>query len=204
MMNNAKIGLAVVGGYFLGRTKKAKMAIGLGMFLAGRKLRLEPLRLNKMIAGSPVLSGLSDQARDQLVDATKSAASAALAKRINGLADSLHERTLQLDAPSGAADDDRDDPADRNDGQEEGVSGSNSSAADSSPRRKAAKSPRATRSKAGSASATARRTAGKSASDTAASSARRTSSAARRTAAAGRKTASRGTRRTSERGGGDD
>lgn len=33
MMNSAKTGVALVGGYFLGRTKKAKPAIGLGMFL---------------------------------------------------------------------------------------------------------------------------------------------------------------------------
>ncbi|MDX6237683.1 MAG: hypothetical protein QOG10_2498, partial [Kribbellaceae bacterium] len=35
MMTNAKIGTALVGGYLLGRTKKAKLALGLGMFLAG-------------------------------------------------------------------------------------------------------------------------------------------------------------------------
>ena len=54
MMNNAKIGVALVGGYFLGRTKKAKMAIGLGMFLAGKKLNLDPKQLGKLVANSPV------------------------------------------------------------------------------------------------------------------------------------------------------
>ncbi|MEU8994937.1 hypothetical protein AB0C95_08980 [Streptomyces caniferus] len=97
MMNNAKIGVALVGGYLLGRTKKAKMAIGLGMFLAGRKLNLDPRQLGSMVANSPVLGPLNDQVRKELVEATKSAAGAALTQRMSGLADSLHERTLALD-----------------------------------------------------------------------------------------------------------
>ncbi|PBC80671.1 hypothetical protein SAMN05216511_6709 [Streptomyces sp. KS_16] len=96
MMSNAKIGVALVGGYLLGRTKKAKMAIGLGMFLAGRKLNLDPRQLGALVANSPVLGPLNDQVRKELVDATKSAAGAALNQRMNGLADSLHERTLAL------------------------------------------------------------------------------------------------------------
>ncbi|MGX1761870.1 hypothetical protein ACWIG5_34035 [Streptomyces lydicus] len=101
MMSNAKIGLALVGGYLLGRTKKAKMAIGLGMFLAGRKLNLDPRQLGALVADSPLLGPLNDQVRKELVDATKSAAGAALNQRINGLADSLHERTLALDEGGG-------------------------------------------------------------------------------------------------------
>lgn len=97
MMSNAKIGVALVGGYLLGRTKKAKMAIGLGMFLAGKKLNPDPRQLGAWVAGSPVLGPLNDQVRKELVDATKSAAGAALNQRMNGLADSLHERTLALD-----------------------------------------------------------------------------------------------------------
>ncbi|MFF8789823.1 hypothetical protein [Streptomyces sp. NPDC015125] len=96
-MSNAKIGVALIGGYLLGRTKKAKMAIGLGMFLAGKKLNLDPRQLGALVANSPVLGPLHDQVRKELVDATKSAAGAALNQRMNGLADSLHERTLALD-----------------------------------------------------------------------------------------------------------
>lgn len=97
MMSTAKIGVALVGGYLLGRTKKAKMAIGLGMFLAGKKLHLDPRQLGALVANSPVLGPLNDQVRKELVDATKSAAGAALNQRMNGLADSLHERTLALE-----------------------------------------------------------------------------------------------------------
>ncbi|MGY5126516.1 hypothetical protein [Streptomyces nigrescens] len=96
MMSNAKIGVALVGGYLLGRTKKAKMAIGLGMFLAGKKLNLDPKQLGTLVANSPVLGPLNDQVRKELVDATKAAAGTALTQRMSGLADSLHERTAAL------------------------------------------------------------------------------------------------------------
>ncbi|WP_329456863.1 hypothetical protein [Streptomyces sp. NBC_01497] len=115
--NNSKIGMALVGGYFLGRTKKAKMAIGLGMFLAGKKLNLDPKQLGSMLTNSNLLGGLNDQVRKELLDTTKSAATAALTKRIGGFADSLHERTLSLDGRdedegAGDRDDDQDDRAD--------------------------------------------------------------------------------------------
>ncbi|GAA2617509.1 hypothetical protein [Streptomyces tubercidicus] len=97
MMTNAKIGVALVGGYLLGRTKKAKMAIGLGLFLAGKKLNLDPKQWGALVANSPVLGPLNDQVRSELVDATKAAAGTALSQRMSGLADSLHERTAALD-----------------------------------------------------------------------------------------------------------
>ncbi|MCR8573775.1 hypothetical protein [Streptomyces sp. Isolate_219] len=104
-MSNAKIGVALVGGYLLGRTKKAKMAIGLGMFLAGKKLNLDPKQLGTLVANSPVLGPLNDQVRKELVDATKAAAGTALTQRMSGLADSLHERTAALTEGRDAADD---------------------------------------------------------------------------------------------------
>ncbi|MEU0951297.1 hypothetical protein ABZ353_02800 [Streptomyces niveus] len=97
MTGNVKIGVALVGGYLLGRTKKAKMAIGFGMFLAGKKLSFDPKQLGKLVANSPVLGTLNDQVRKELVDATKSAATNALSQRATGLADSLHQRTLGLE-----------------------------------------------------------------------------------------------------------
>ncbi|MCL6302788.1 hypothetical protein [Streptomyces kronopolitis] len=101
MMTNAKIGVALVGGYVLGRTKKAKMAIGLGMYLAGKRLNLDPRQLGKLVANSPVLGPLNDQIRGELVDATKSAATSALTQRMSTLTDSLHERTLALSDAGG-------------------------------------------------------------------------------------------------------
>ncbi|MFE7539578.1 ABC transporter substrate-binding protein, partial [Streptomyces platensis] len=101
MMTNAKIGVALVGGYLLGRTKKAKMALGLGLFLAGKKLNLDPKQLGTLVANSPVLGPLNDQVRKELVDATKTAAGTALTQRMSGLADSLHERTAALNQGRG-------------------------------------------------------------------------------------------------------
>jgi hypothetical protein len=81
MMNNSKIGVALVGGYVLGRTKKAKLAIGLGMFLAGKKLNFDPKQLGSMLTDSKLLGGLNEQIRKELVDTTKSAATSARAAR---------------------------------------------------------------------------------------------------------------------------
>jgi hypothetical protein len=112
MTGNAKIGAALVGGYLLGRTKKAKLAIGFGMFLAGKKLSLDPRQLGRMLADSPLVGGLNDQVRKELVGATKTAATNALTQRATGLADSLHKRTLELEDPSGAKARDEEDEAD--------------------------------------------------------------------------------------------
>ncbi|MFD6838173.1 hypothetical protein [Streptomyces diastaticus] len=102
MADNVKIGAALVGGYLLGRTKKAKLAIGFGMFLAGKKLDLDPKKIGGMLVDSPLLGGLSDQVRKDLVGATRTAATNALTQRATSLADSLHERTLRLDDPDAA------------------------------------------------------------------------------------------------------
>ncbi|MGW7332340.1 hypothetical protein ACWGIU_27830 [Streptomyces sp. NPDC054840] len=104
---NTTTAAALVGGYLLGRTKKARMAIGVGMFLAGRRLDLDPRRLGKLLAASPVTGALSEQIRRELFEATKSAAAQALTRRAAGLADSLQQRTRTLsgDAPEADADD---------------------------------------------------------------------------------------------------
>ncbi|NEC12360.1 hypothetical protein G3I34_08680 [Streptomyces sp. SID8014] len=117
MADNVKIGAALVGGYLLGRTKKAKLAIGFGMFLAGKKLDLDPKKIGGMLVDSPVLGGLSDQVRKDLVGATRTAATNALTQRATSLADSLHERTLRLDDPDAARDEGERD-ADGDDGAE--------------------------------------------------------------------------------------
>ena len=110
--------MALVGGYLLGRTKKAKMALGLGMLLAGRKLPSNPADLGKLLASSPILGGLTDQMRRELVDATKSAATSALTNRATGLADKLHSRTLSLQG-GGDGEHADDEPRDEDEGPEE-------------------------------------------------------------------------------------
>jgi hypothetical protein len=229
--NNSKIGAALVGGYLLGRTKKAKMAIGLGMFLAGKKLNLDPKQLGSMLSNSQLLGGLNEQVRKELVDTTKSAATAALTKRIGGFADSLHERTTQLegggddrdDREERYEDDDRDDrdddeasagehddadtdddsgPAAKPKGRRSSGSGQDAPKSKVSTPRKTASSTRTRVS--GSAKKTASggtRKAGSTGSS-ASSSARKTTSGARKTASSARKTASGTTRKAGNRGGG--
>ncbi|MFE1368666.1 hypothetical protein ACFW84_31110 [Streptomyces anulatus] len=104
MTKNAKIGAALVGGYLLGRTKKAKLALGFGMFLLGKKIDLDPRQIGRMLADSPVLGSLNDQVRKELVDATRTAATKAVTQRAGSLADSLQQRTQALGAGPGADD----------------------------------------------------------------------------------------------------
>ncbi|GAA2298790.1 hypothetical protein [Streptomyces violaceusniger] len=108
MMTNGKIAVAVVGGYLLGRTKKAKLAVGLGMLLAGKKIALDPQQLKKSLAEAPLLSGLNSEVRKELADATRQAATKAVSDRVSGLADSLHERTALLRGEGGGGDEGED------------------------------------------------------------------------------------------------
>ncbi|MFE4857900.1 hypothetical protein [Streptomyces sp. NPDC056670] len=119
MSDNAKIGMAVAGGYLLGRTKKARLALGLGMYLAGKKLSLDPKQMLQLVKDNPVLSGLSDQVRTELVGATKSAATAALTKRAGSLADSLRDRTQALQSGQDAEEPNEDDVDDVQDADEQ-------------------------------------------------------------------------------------
>ncbi|GGV05423.1 hypothetical protein GCM10010275_51240 [Streptomyces litmocidini] len=108
MTKNARIGAALVGGYLLGRTRKARLALGFGLFLAGRRLDLDPRRVGRALASSPLVGDLNDQVRKELVEATKSAAAEALAQRAAGLADSLSRRTRALGGSGDDLGDERD------------------------------------------------------------------------------------------------
>lgn len=187
MTGNMKVGVALVGGYLLGRTKKAKMAIGFGMFLAGKKLNFDPKQLGKLVANSPVLGTLNNQVREQLVDATRSAATNALTQRASGLADSLHRRTLDLEDPDGREDaraDERD--------EDEGDADEKARQQDRKPasrRKSASKSPAES-----SAGSTAGTTSGSRRTDSG-DARKKTTSTARKTASRGRKTASSAARK---------
>lgn len=218
MMNNTKIGVALVGGYLLGRTKKAKMALGLGMFLAGKKLNFDPKQLGSLLTTSQLLGGLNDQVRKELLDTTTSAATSAVTNRIGGFAESLHRRTLALDgrdaeqaerSDDGGADEAEgcDEPDRRTaDADEQDDGGKQKARRPSRPRTHGP-------SGAGTASSSRTRTSGgtpKAASGAGrapsggakvASSARRTTSGARKTASGAKKTASGAARAAGSRGG---
>ncbi|MDT0300636.1 hypothetical protein [Streptomonospora wellingtoniae] len=105
-----KIVAAAVGGYVLGRRKKLKLAVGLGLFLAAKKLDLDPRTLMKELGELPAVTELKDQARGQLSTVGKDVAGSMVTAWAGGLADSLNERserlrsgTAEVGEPSGEA-----------------------------------------------------------------------------------------------------
>jgi len=102
-----KVMLAVAGGYFLGRTKKMKLAIMLAGIASGNKIAREPTQLlaqgTRLVQSNPQLSALSDQVRDRLVEAGKGIAVAVVSKQMDSLSDRLSERTERLSERTGTA-----------------------------------------------------------------------------------------------------
>jgi hypothetical protein len=95
-----KIGAAAIGGYILGRRKKLKLAIGLGLYLGAKKLDISPQMLvkglTKELSSLPVVGELKDQTREQLLGAGKDAAGKLVTTWAGNLADSLNDRTERL------------------------------------------------------------------------------------------------------------
>ncbi|WP_150254165.1 hypothetical protein [Nocardiopsis deserti] len=108
MGDTAKIVAAAVGGYVLGRRKKFKLALGLGLYLGARKLDINPGQLAqgllKEVSALPVVGELKGQSREQLLNVGRTAAGNIAGKWAGGLADSLNSRTERL--RDGAADSD--------------------------------------------------------------------------------------------------
>ncbi|MGH4023876.1 MAG: hypothetical protein ACRDRV_04745 [Pseudonocardiaceae bacterium] len=92
--------LAVAGGYFLGRTKKMKLAIMLAGVASGNKIARDPTQLlaqgTRLVQSNPQLSALSDQVRGRLVEAGKGVAVAVVSRQMDALSDRLSERTDRL------------------------------------------------------------------------------------------------------------
>ncbi|WP_030560979.1 hypothetical protein [Streptomyces aureocirculatus] len=120
-MNRLAVGLAVGAGYLLGRTKKAKFAFAVGTMVAGRKMQLGPAGIARAVSQqmekNPQFKEIGDQLRQDLRGVGKAATGSLLDRRIEGLADRLHERTLDVrDRLSGAVPDevpDADESADK-------------------------------------------------------------------------------------------
>ncbi|WP_051114048.1 hypothetical protein [Actinopolymorpha alba] len=94
MKSSTKITLAIVGGYVLGRRKKAKLALALGSWLVGK--RMDARALARDAAGRLAASPEAARLRDELTEAGRSTAVAVLTSPLNKLADNLHERTAAL------------------------------------------------------------------------------------------------------------
>src|SRR3954452_12066133 len=113
MNNAAKLGAGVAGGYLLGRTKKLKLAIGLGAWLMGKRLQMSPGQLAMQGLGqlrqSPEFAEITDRLRNEVGGAGRKALSAAATSRMESLADRLRDRN------DGVVDSDEDDYDDQDD-----------------------------------------------------------------------------------------
>lgn len=100
MGNAVKVVLAAVVGYILGRKKKFKFAVGLGVFLGAKKLKIKPQEivkgLRKEVAELPIVGELTDQTRDQLLTKARGVVDKVVAKWAGDLATTLTERTERL------------------------------------------------------------------------------------------------------------
>src|SRR3954452_18692745 len=96
MNNAAKLGAGVAGGYLLGRTKKLKLAVGLGAWLMGKRLQMSPGQLAMQGLGqlrqSPEFAEITDRLRNEVGGAGRKALSAAATSRMESLADRLRDR----------------------------------------------------------------------------------------------------------------
>ncbi|MEU1901050.1 hypothetical protein ABZ512_21945 [Nocardiopsis dassonvillei] len=120
MGDTAKIVAAAVGGYVLGRRKKFKLALGLGLYLGAKKLDIKPGQLAqgllKEVSALPVVGELKGQSREQLLNVGRTAAGNIAGKWAGGLADSLNSRTERLrEGAAGATSGSDEDGADEDD-----------------------------------------------------------------------------------------
>jgi hypothetical protein len=105
MKCGARVALGVAGGYFLGRTKKMKLAMMLGGMAAGRQAGgpRELLAMgSKLLDQSQELSKLTDEVRGRLLQAGKGAALAVAARQVEALTDRVGKRVESLGDVGGA------------------------------------------------------------------------------------------------------
>ena len=102
MKCGARVAIGVAGGYFLGRTKKMKLALMLGGMAAGRRAGGPGELLGqgaKLLQSSPELVALREQITTRLVEAGKDAVKAAAARQIGALTDRVSGRVESLVDP---------------------------------------------------------------------------------------------------------
>jgi hypothetical protein len=95
----ARVALGVAGGYFLGRTKKMKVAMMLAGMAAGRRAGGPGELLKggtKLLNASPELSRLTDVMRGRLLEAGKGAALAVATRQVESLTDRVGKRVESL------------------------------------------------------------------------------------------------------------
>ncbi|MFF6802831.1 DNA primase [Streptomyces sp. NPDC012616] len=99
-MNRMGLGLAIGAGYLLGRTKKLKLALAVGSFVAGKKMNLTPKGIGDLVSQqlkeNPQFKEIGDQLRNDLRGVGKAASGALVERQIEALADRLHGRTAEV------------------------------------------------------------------------------------------------------------
>lgn len=97
------LGAAVAGGYVLGRAKKGRLAFAVATYIAGRRFGLDPKQLAteglRKLGEVPQVAELNEHVKGELLEAGKHAVVATANRRVGELADSLHERTLNIGKP---------------------------------------------------------------------------------------------------------
>jgi hypothetical protein len=94
-----RVAIGVAGGYFLGRTKKMKLALMLGGMAAGRSAGGPGELLGrgtKLLNSSPELARLTDVLRGRLLEAGKGAALAAATRQVESFTDRVGKRVESL------------------------------------------------------------------------------------------------------------
>ncbi|NEY33850.1 DNA primase [Streptomyces sp. PRKS01-65] len=112
-MNRVGMGLAVGAGYLLGRTKKLKLAFAVGTLAAGRRMHLSPRAVadvvSQQLRANPQFKEIGDQLREDLRGVGRAASGAVIERRLDSLADRLHDRTARMrDQLAGAASEEAD------------------------------------------------------------------------------------------------
>ena len=106
MGNAVKVIVAAGAGYVLGRKRKFKLAVALGLYLGAKKMKIKPqdilTGLGREVSELPLVSELTEQSREQLRAGAKDAVDKVVAKWAGDLANSLTERTERLTATAAA------------------------------------------------------------------------------------------------------
>jgi hypothetical protein len=100
----ARVALGVAGGYFLGRTKKVKLALALAGMAAGRRAGGPGQLLaqgTKLLGQSPEITRLTDELRGRLLDAGKGAAVAIATRQVEALTERVVNRVGDLTEAGG-------------------------------------------------------------------------------------------------------
>ena len=107
MKKGYELGAGIATGYFLGRTRKLKLALGVASWVAGKKLGVTPreavVGLGRRVVESPEVKGALQELGGDARSAAQEAISAAVGSQVGSLAHRLHERTERLRPPGNDA-----------------------------------------------------------------------------------------------------